>query len=94
MNIPSAATTATTPESMINKGFIDEYSADESHQRKMKKPIGGIAVLPPVDSKRLEDQRRSPIERPDSRSPAFGASYDTTTGYKTLYTEEVCYFCF
>lgn len=93
MAVPSAATTATTPESMINKAFMEDSSVDESHLKKTRKPIGGIAVLPPVDSKRIEDHRKSPIERPDSRSPAFGASYDTATGYKTLYTEEVCISC-
>lgn len=87
LGVQSAATTATTPESMVNKTFSDD---EEPYQRRYKKPpIGGIAVLPLIDSKRTEDQRKSPVDRVESRSPPYGATYDPSSTYRTSYTEEV-----
>ncbi|XP_074593956.1 uncharacterized protein LOC141849499 isoform X4 [Brevipalpus obovatus] len=86
LGVQSAATTATTPESMVNKTFSDD---EEPYQRRYKKPpIGGIAVLPLIDSKRSEDQRKSPVDRAESRSPPYGATYDPSSTYRTSYTEE------
>jgi hypothetical protein len=62
-----SSTTATTPES-IGKS-ID--SGEESTERKYRKPIGGIAVLPPMEMKRIEEQRKSPHDRTASKSPAI-----------------------
>ena len=82
----SAATTATTPESMVNKTFSDD---EEPYQRRYKKPpIGGIAVLPLIDSKKIDD-RKSPVDRVGSRSPPYGVTYDPSSTYRTSYTEEV-----
>ncbi|XP_015789248.1 band 4.1-like protein 3 isoform X2 [Tetranychus urticae] len=78
-----SSTTATTPESMNNKSFPAESPVpDDSSIKKHKKPIGGIAVLPPMDIKKIEDARRSPIERPRSKSPATGIGQDSS-GYSS-----------
>lgn len=61
-----SSTTATTPESVGNKTPIPE--AGEDGERKTRKPIGGIAVLPPMEMKKIEEQRRSPYDR-DRKSP-------------------------
>lgn len=68
---------------MNNKSFPAESPVpDDSLVKKHKKPIGGIAVLPPMDIKKIEEARRSPIERPRSKSPATGVGQDST-GYSS-----------
>ncbi|XP_074605683.1 FERM, ARHGEF and pleckstrin domain-containing protein 1-like isoform X8 [Brevipalpus obovatus] len=51
----------------------DTSLEEETLTKKYKKPVGGVAVLPPMDMKRLEEQRKSPLppDRPHSRSPGF-----------------------
>lgn len=57
---------------------------DEGLRQRPKKPIGGVAVLPPMDLKKLEDSRRSPIDRPRSKSPgATGQQYQESSNYSS-----------
>lgn len=65
-----SSTTATTPESLGAKSLD---SVGEEPERKYRKPIGGIAVLPPMEMKRIEEQRKSPLDR-DRKSPIDRAS--------------------
>ncbi len=73
-----SSTTATTPESIGAKTPSLDSGGEES-ERKYRKPIGGVAVLPPMEMRKIEEQRkspldkerRSPIDRPMSRSPGI-----------------------
>ncbi|RWS31118.1 band 4.1-like protein 3 [Leptotrombidium deliense] len=77
---------ATTPES-VKTPSANSTSEDISSERKPKKPVGGVCVLPPMEIKRLEDQRRSPIDRAGSRSP--GLIYETEPGKReSRYADE------
>ncbi|CAG2110396.1 unnamed protein product [Medioppia subpectinata] len=65
-----SSTTATTPESIGGKTPSLDSGGEET-ERRHRRPIGGVAVLPPMEMRRIEEQRRSPIERPLSKSPAI-----------------------
>lgn len=62
-----SSTTATTPESVGAKSPSLGSVGEEDH-RRYKKPIGGVAVLPPMEMRRIEEQRKSPLDR-DRKSP-------------------------
>ncbi|XP_054154106.1 band 4.1-like protein 1 isoform X2 [Oppia nitens] len=64
-----SSTTATTPESIGGKTPSLVSDGEESERRHHRRPIGGVAVLPPMEMKRIEEQRKSPIDRPLSKSP-------------------------
>ena len=73
-----SSTTVTTPESIGGKTPSMDSGGEES-ERRHRRPIGGVAVLPPMEMKRIEEQRKSPldrdrkspIDRPSSRSPGI-----------------------
>ncbi|CAG2159170.1 unnamed protein product [Oppiella nova] len=65
-----SSTTATTPESIGGK-TPSLLSDGEESERRHRRPIGGVAVLPPMEMRRIEEQRKSPIDRPMSRSPVI-----------------------
>ena len=60
----------TTPESIGKTPSID--SGGEESERKHRRPIGGVAVLPPMEMRRIEEQRKSPLDR-ERKSPMDGS---------------------
>ena len=80
----SAVTTPTTPP-------------DEHDQRPksyvIRKPVGGIAVLPPMEMKRIEDQRKTPTPTPGSTEPKQRPFSQTSIKSPTSETSEVCVSC-
>lgn len=74
----SSGTAATTPESVTAKtptsATGDSTGGDDSFSEriipiKSRKPIGGVAVLPPMEMKRIADDRRSPAPTGGRKSP-------------------------
>lgn len=59
---------ATSPESSAAKSPLS-HSGD-TLEKKAKKPIGGIAVLPPSEMKRIEDRRMAESEKVKSPTEA------------------------
>ncbi|OTF73745.1 hypothetical protein BLA29_011465 [Euroglyphus maynei] len=60
----SGVTSPTSPTSATDDLTHDQQARKGQHQRK---PIGGIAVLPPMEMKRIEDQRRTPTSPNESK---------------------------
>ncbi|RWS13885.1 band 4.1-like protein 3 [Dinothrombium tinctorium] len=79
---------ATTPESVGAKTpSMNSTNEEPVSEKRPRKPIGGVCVLPPMEVKRLEEQRRSPVERPGSKSPAL--IYESEPGKReSRYSEE------
>ena len=63
------SSTITTPESFGAKSpSLDSAGEESVSDKKYRKPIGGVAVLPPMEMKRIEEQRKSPLDR-ERKSP-------------------------
>nr|XP_027198882.1 protein 4.1 homolog isoform X2 [Dermatophagoides pteronyssinus] len=60
----SGVTSPTSPTSAADELAYDQQTRKGQHQRK---PVGGIAVLPPMEMKRIEDQRRTPTSPNESK---------------------------
>ncbi|KAH7641834.1 erythrocyte membrane protein band 4.1 like coracle isoform X2 [Dermatophagoides farinae] len=60
----SGVTSPTSPTSAIDDSTYDQQPRKGQQQRK---PVGGIAVLPPMEMKRIEDQRRTPTSPNESK---------------------------
>lgn len=63
----------TTPDS-VSPSLTEESISDKkpAHRR----PIGGVAVLPPMEMKKLEEHRKSPSERRESSHDKLDRSYE------------------
>lgn len=59
---------------------------DFDHKPKGRKPVGGVAVLPMMDMKRMEEQRKTPTEQ--KQRPFSSSSIKSPTSE----TSEVCHF--
>ena len=80
---------ATSPESLAAKSPVSPGESILS-EKKAKKPIGGIAVLPPSEMKRIEDRKmienekvRSPTESADR--PKAAVTVDRSDSIKNRY---------
>ena len=73
-----SSTSATTPESVSAKTPIGSIDEDSAVEKKYKRPIGGVAVLPPMEMKKIEDKRQSSIDidqkSPERKSPHLDRS--------------------
>ena len=65
-----SSTTATTPESVTAKTPSHDSGDDSLSERRPRKPIGGVAVLPPMEMKRIAEDRQSPAPQPPPQSAA------------------------
>lgn len=70
----SSGTAATTPESITAKtptSIAGDSTGEDSFadRTKPRRPIGGVAVLPPMEMKRIAEDRPSPASTVDRKSP-------------------------
>lgn len=91
---------ATTPESVSKTpvGSIDEETG--AAEKRHKRPVGGVAVLPPMEMKKIiEDKRLSmepeeaPVTKSDRKSPQLDRSDSLNRKYgkrDSKILEEVC----
>lgn len=59
---------ATSPESSAAKSPLSQ--SGDTLEKRAKRPIGGIAVLPPSEMKRIEDRRMAESEKVKSPTEA------------------------
>lgn len=81
----SAVTTPTSP-------LTDE--PDQRPKAQARKPIGGIAVLPPMEMKRIEDQRKTPTPTQGATDPKQRPFSSGSIKSPTSETSEVCSYPF
>lgn len=65
--------------SITTQGSVSPSLTEESINEKKpahRRPIGGVAVLPPIEMKKLEDQRKSPVERSESSHDKLDRGYN------------------
>lgn len=65
--------------SMTTQGSVSPSLTEESISDKKpghRRPVGGVAVLPPMEMRRLEDHRKSPVDRRDSSQDKLDRSYE------------------
>lgn len=63
-----------TTQDSVSPSLTEESISDKkpAHRR----PIGGVAVFPPMEMKKLEDHRKSPVDRRQSSQDKLDRSYD------------------
>jgi hypothetical protein len=54
-----SSTTATTPESIHAKTPITPIDDDDYGSKQTRRPVGGIAVLPPMEMEKIKSKRNS-----------------------------------
>ncbi|KAI7690045.1 Band 4.1-like protein 3 [Sarcoptes scabiei] len=64
----------------------DDYIDPKQSQSKIqgRKPVGGIAVLPPMEMKRIEEQRKTPTPTADSKLKSSTAVPESTSRFKLV----------
>src|SRR5699024_2305412 len=92
--IPSANSNARHSAAFTSSAVTSPTTPPDEHDQRPKagarKPVGGIAVLPPMEMKRIEDQRKTPTPTPGATEPKQRPFSAASLKSPTSETSEVC----